>query len=99
MTSGSSALPCSRRAGGRNRAGSQSDNRDRETMFKKAYRSGLLFLLLLACYSRAAGATFSSTHFRYTYDVALLTRTQADSAARDAQRAYDANQEIFPGSG
>ena len=68
-------------------------------MFKKACRSGLLFLILLAGHSRAAGATFSSNHFRYTYDVAQLTRAQADSAARDAERAYDANQEIFPGTG
>ena len=70
------------RAGGRNRAGSHSDSIDRKTMFKKAYRSGLLFLLLLAGYSHAAGATFSSTHFRYTYDVAQLTRAQAQAWSR-----------------
>src|SRR5690349_11847651 len=68
-------------------------------MLMRRFLSWLLFLLILADPSAAAGASLTSPHFRYNYDEGQLTRAQADAAARDAERAYDANQEIFPGTG
>jgi len=47
----------------------------------------------------AMGAAFESAHFRFTYDESRLSRVGADAAARDAERAYDYNQERFPGAG
>jgi hypothetical protein len=60
---------------------------------------GILILLLVTGRLEATAATFASDHFRYTYDEAQLTRAQADAAARDAERAYGSNQEMFPGDG
>src|SRR6476619_7100601 len=68
-------------------------------MYRRWSCSWLLLSLTITGRSWAAGATFTSTHFRYSYDEAQLTRAQADAAARDAERAYDVNQEMFPGSG
>src|SRR6476619_7457434 len=68
-------------------------------MFKRWRSSWLVCFLLMAGRSMAAGAGFNSTHFQYSYDAAQLTRAQADAAARDAERAYDSNQQMFPGTG
>jgi hypothetical protein len=64
----------------------------------------LLPLLFAVCLAgagpgMASGATFASAHFRFTYDESRLPRAGADAAARDAEQAYEYNQQRFPGAG
>lgn len=51
------------------------------------------------CPGATQGAAFASVHFRFTYDESRLSRAAADAAARDAEQAYEYNQERFPGAG
>jgi hypothetical protein len=49
--------------------------------------------------SGSQAARLSSAHFRYTYDEQQLSRAAAETAAQDAERAYDYNEERFSTTG
>jgi hypothetical protein len=68
-------------------------------MFKKAYPALLVLSLILVAAPRALAAGFTSDHFRFIYDERQLPSAAAETAARDAERAYTYNQEWFPTTG
>jgi hypothetical protein len=65
----------------------------------RQFRLLLALIAALVLNSAAHGARLSSAHFRYTYDERQLTREEAEAAVRDAERAYEYNEERFSTSG
>jgi hypothetical protein len=55
--------------------------------------------LLPVCPAESWSAAFTTSHFSFQYDEQRLTPAQAETAARDAERAYEFNQERFPNPG
>jgi hypothetical protein len=51
------------------------------------------------CSASAQAATFTSAHFRFSFDESRLSRPAAEAAAQDAERAYAYNQEQFSSAG
>ena len=68
-------------------------------MFRRLYCAWLLTYWVTTLPAGAAGASLVSEHFRYTFDAAQLSNAQAGAAVRDAERAYDYSQSMFPGTG
>ena len=68
-------------------------------MFRKLIPRALALCLAGAFPAVTQGATLTSAHFRFTFDESRLSRAAAEAAARDAERAYEYNQERFPDPG
>lgn len=59
----------------------------------------IVLVVALSLPLRGLAASLSSAHFRYSYDDRQLSAARAESAARDAERAYEYNQERFAATG